>query len=107
MANGTTRFTLGRLGTPDAFIYFRILTSWECGICARAAVLPLQRLGDLQGVCEFSLCVGHAAEGDVVLAVSEGALGINDGDLANGGEFVEKLVQGQLEAGGLTLRARK
>ena len=56
-------------------------------------------MGDVQGVGEFSLGGGHAAEGDVVLGMGKGSLGIDDGDFSNGGEFVEKRGKGKVESG--------
>ena len=35
----------------------------------------------------------------MVFAMGEGALGIDHGDLANGGEFVKQGVQGEIQAG--------
>jgi len=45
-------------------------------VCVGADVLPCEDGGDIEGLGEFALAGGHAAEGNVVLARAEGAGGI-------------------------------
>ncbi len=61
-------------------------------------VLPTEYVCDLEALGEFALSGGHAAECDVVFAVCKGAVWIDDGDFADGGELFEQRREGEVDA---------